>query len=182
MTKQEFLQYLRWLPAQLGLFNKGAFLMQIDAIRREDLFIASYPKSGNTWLRFIVAYLKQGLEREIGMNELEHIVPDVYISKDIINAMSGGRIIKTHDPLFSYFPKMIYIYRDYRDVLVSYYHYRTGVKEFTGTFSEFLRSEFIEGHFGSWPDHIEKAFAEKAKRPDDVLILKYEEQLADFGK
>jgi estrone sulfotransferase len=180
MTKQQVLQYLRWLPAQIGLFNKAAFRMQINAIYDDDLFIVSYPKSGNTWLRFIVAYLKQGLEKEIQMSELEQIVPDVYVSKGIINSRRTDRIIKTHAPFFKYYPKMIYIYRDYRDVLVSYYHYRTGVGEFKGTFSEFLRSEFIIGHFGSWSNHIEQAFKTKKERPGNVLILKYEDQLLNF--
>ena len=117
-------QYLRWLPAQIGLFDKGAFLLQIDRILPDDVYIASYPKSGNTWLRFVLANMKSK-GKEINFRNIDQYVPDVYTSKCILNAQKSERIIKTHQTLFEHYPKTIYIYRDYRDVLVSFYHYRT---------------------------------------------------------
>lgn len=169
-------QYLRWLPAQLGLFNYGAFLLQIDKILPDDLFIASYPKSGNTWLRFILANLKSNGE-EVNFKNIDNYVSDVYSAKQIINSQKNNRIIKTHQTLFEFYPKTLYIYRDYRDVLVSFYHYEMKLKHFDGTFEEFISSKNVVIPFGSWKDHVQAAFEFKKLHHDRIHILSYEELL-----
>ena len=173
-------QYLRWLPAQLGLINKGAFLLQINDILPDDVFIVSYPKSGNTWLRYIIAYAIRGTEHPLSSDELENVVSDVYTSKDIIDSKIGNRFIKTHDALFRYYPKTIYIYRDYRDVLVSFYEYKLALKEYNGSFSDFIRSNEVSEPFGSWEGHVNNALLQKKSNPDSILLLKYEDLLTDF--
>jgi len=169
-------QYLRWLPAQLGLFNKGAFILQIDNVLSDDLFITSYPKSGNTWLRFILANMKSNGE-EITFENIEQYVPDIYTSKRIINAKKKNRIIKTHQTLFKYYPKTIYIYRDYRDVLISFYYYETSLKHFEGTLEQFLLSKNVDKPFGSWKEHVKLALDFKKKHPDQIFLLSFEELL-----
>ncbi len=170
-----FKQALRWLPARLGLVNKGAYKLQINAIKTTDIFLVSYPKSGNTWLRYILATAMKG-KNDFSFEELETIIPDVYQSKTKINALTGQRIIKVHEPLFDYFPKVIYIYRDFRDVVVSYYHYSINTKEFKGSLKEFIHSNFYEKYFGTWQNHIAKAL--EAKRNNKkILILCYEDML-----
>lgn len=171
-------QYMRWLPAQLGLFNKGAFMLQIDRILPDDIFIASYPKSGNTWLRFILANMK-GKGEEINFSNIDQYVPDVYTSKSIINSQKQNRIIKTHQTLFDHYPKTIYIYRDYRDVLVSFYHYETALKHFTGTLEQFISSKNVAEPFGSWKEHVNQALQFKQLHPEKILILSYEELSED---
>jgi estrone sulfotransferase len=168
-------QYLRLIPAKLGLINKAAFKMQINEIRNSDLFLVSYPKSGNTWLRYIMATALKG-RSNFSFDELENIIPDVYVSKTKINSFVGSRIIKSHDALFDQLPAVIYIYRDYRDVLMSYFHYAINTKEFTGTFKEFMRSDFPTRFFGSWSNHIKGAITAK-KNGKKILILSYEDML-----
>lgn len=166
-------QYIRWLPAQLGLFNKGAFLLQIDRIFPDDIYIASYPKSGNTWLRFVLANMRSKGE-EINFNTIDRYVPDVYTSKEIINSQKNGRIIKTHQTLFEYYPKTVYIYRDYRDVLVSFYYYETGLNHFKGTFEQFISSSNVSQPFGTWKEHVLQALKFKHDHPERILLLSYE--------
>ncbi len=177
--KRLFMQYIRWLPAKLGLINKTAFLFQIKKINPDDIFLVSFPKSGNTWLRFIISYLKHGTSKTITFNDLESFVPDVYVAKDIIDAQLSERIIKTHDIYFEGYPKVIYIYRDYRDALVSYYHFVTSYNHFKGTFSEFIRSNIVLMH-GSWKQHIKAMEKFKAQHPDKICVLSYESLLTDF--
>jgi len=167
-------QYMRWLPAHLGLTNKGAFLLQIRRILNDDIYLLSYPKSGNTWLRYILAHVVSGKNIE-SENQLEQVIPDVYRSQRIINRMSSGRIIKTHHPLFSHYPRIIYIHRDYRDVLVSYYYYQTALGIFTGNFSEFIRSSAVTHPFGSWAQHVQEAIAFSKTHPDRIFILSYDD-------
>lgn len=179
--KRLMMQYLRWLPAKLGLINKTAFLFQIKKINPDDVFLVSYPKSGNTWLRFILAYLKNGTSTTINFHQLENIVPDVYVSKDIIDTQKSERIIKTHDIFFEGYPRVIYIHRDYRDALISYYYFVLAYKFFDGTFSEFIRSNIVLRH-GSWKQHIKAMKKYKQENPDKILVLSYESLLNNFDK
>lgn len=168
-------QSLKWIPAQLGLVKMGAFKLQLKEIREDDLFLISYPKSGNTWLRYILAAALKG-RIDFSFKELEIIIPDVYLSKNKINSTKAKRIIKSHDPIFDYLPSTIYIYRDIRDVMVSYYHYSVNAKEYSGTLKEFIRSDFPTKHFGSWQNHVSKAIEAK-KKGKRILLISYEDML-----
>ena len=168
-----FKQYLKWLPVQLGLFNKGAFLLQINKILPDDIFIVSYPKSGNTWLRFLWVNMFHKTSK-INFKTIETFVPDVYVSKEIINSKKEKRVIKTHNTYFQWYPKSIYIYRDYRDVLISFYYYELQLKHFGGSFKEFLQSKNVSEPFGFWKKHVKEALMFKAQHPDRILIISYE--------
>lgn len=179
-SSRMFRQYLRWLPDKLGLVNHGAFLLQLNKIQIDDTFIVSYPKSGNTWIRFVLAYMLTHNKEKLSFGEVEKIVPDVYVSKDLIDDMESPRFIKTHDALFPYYPKSIYIVRDYRDVLVSFYQYKIALKEFEGTFSSFIRSNELNEPFGSWVTHVTKALKFSKQNPSRILFLKYEDLKNNF--
>jgi hypothetical protein len=74
----------------------------------------------------------------------------------------------------------VYIYRDVRDVAVSYYHYSKQYGWFDGDFSAFIRSRWPwHESFGPWNTHVERALEHADRHPDDVLILQYEEMLED---
>lgn len=181
ISKQRlFKQYLRWLPATLGVLNKGAFQLQINKIRPDDTFVVSFPKSGNTWVRYILAYLISGSKWTLTSFEVDQLVPDVYVSKDLIDRLKYNRFIKTHDPLFRYFPKAIYIYRDYRDVLVSYFHYKKALGEYHGDFSSFIRGDEMNYPFGTWKKHVSSALEFNQHHPDAMLLLQYEVLKNDF--
>ena len=47
----------------------------------DDIFITSYPKSGNTWLRFLIGYLVHG-NTFTGFNNIEEKIPDIYVNKE----------------------------------------------------------------------------------------------------
>jgi hypothetical protein len=91
-------------------------------IRPDDVFIASYPRSGNTWVRFLIANLLAPDEK-ITFRNIENYVPSIYKSADTLDAREGRRYIKSHNPCYELYPKLIYVYRDGRDALVSYYYY-----------------------------------------------------------
>ena len=71
----------------LGLQKIGDAL----TIRKDDIFIASYPKSGNTWTRFLIANLIYQNE-VIDFSNIEKKVPDIYVNnhKDLLR-MNGRR-------------------------------------------------------------------------------------------
>lgn len=175
------MQYLRLIPAKFGLINKAAFHLQIKRINPDDTFILSYPKSGNTWVRFIISYMIKGTDQTITFDDLETIVPEAYRSQDFIDSQKSNRFIKTHDLFFDDYPYIIYIYRDYRDVLVSLYHFQMAWNIFTGSFAQFIRHGLKNLHnHGTWQDHIKGALACKEKNPGKILMVSYEKLLDDF--
>lgn len=180
MSNSKLIKYLKWLPAQLGIINKAAFTLGLNEIKKDDVFLVSFPKSGNTWLRFIIANLITSDEL-VTLQNIDQIVPDVYSSAHLVNAMSSKRFIKTHHAFFDCYPLSIYIYRDYRDAMVSNFHYFKNRRNFKGDFSEFLNSEVAFNDFGTWQFHLTSAFNQKVRSPNSILILRYEDLLAKPG-
>jgi hypothetical protein len=145
-----------------------------------DAFLASYPKSGNTWVKFMLAQLLTGATADF--DSVERVIPDIGGHRDLPRLLpEGARLIKTHEPRRPpwgrYYKRAIYIVRDGRDVAVSYYFsmLRTGLYE--GEFPGFLE-RFLEGDiggFGPWHDHV----ASWLDGAGDTLIVRYEGLLDD---
>lgn len=167
-------QYFRALLLKFGIGNKAAFHLNLDEIRADDVFLCSYPKSGNTWLRFLIAHLISS-RINIHPKNIDELVPDVYMAAEIANKLKSPRILKTHHALFDSYPKTIYVVRDVRDVLLSYYHYQTSLGKFSGSLSEFIRIADTLHPFGSWGEHVQSALEFQQKYPQRILILRYED-------
>lgn len=149
-------------------------------MRGDDLLLASFPRSGNTWLRFLLANTVSVAElggREVDFDELNAMMPELGVSD--LGApwpyRCVGRVIKTHRAYFPLFGRTssVLVIRDPRDVMVSYYHYTRGDKavRYEGSFSDFVRSPRFGlaawfAHFRSW-------------RGRATLVLRYEELRAD---
>lgn len=123
------------------------YIQGILGMNKEDIILASYQKSGSTWVRFFlcnIISLSEWDGKVVDFRTLDSTMPEIGVS----NLMkpwpysSLPRFVKTHKrcwPLF-WRNRSVLVIRDPRDVMVSFYHYRTAhVKSpFTGTFSEFL--------------------------------------------
>ena len=153
---------------------------------KEKVWLVSYPRSGNTWMRFLLANI-QHPGKEIGYKEIDTFVPDIHQ----VYWWQGKRfnwnplIVKSHT---LYRPdyelcKVIYIYRDGRDVARSCYYFSQGrwqVEQwrFRGSFSDYLRL-FVRGwnNFGDWKKHL--WFWLFYRHGIDVFFIKYEDLLID---
>lgn len=145
-------------------------------IREDDTFLLSYPKSGNTWMRFLLTYLMKGGQLEY--EELETYIPSVYVSADKIPKIASPRILKTHHVFLEKYPKVVYIVRDGRDALVSYYHFYQDTRNFKGTFKEFY-DVIQKSDIGTWKEHVAKAVRFKEESPERILIVRYEDMKLD---
>lgn len=148
----------------------------------DDVFVVSYPKSGNTWVRFIVAMLRApGLSIDFG--NIEALVPDIYQNtRRVLSLSPRPRILKSHEYLDPRYRRVIYVVRDPRDVAVSYFQFLRKMRSLDDSVSlaDFV-PQFVAGEadpFGSWADHVGGWLGARACA-DDFLLLRYEDMRAD---
>lgn len=158
---------------QLRLF--WCYTTGVLSLRRSDVILSSYPRSGSTWIRFILCNL-------ISLSEWNGRRIDFSILNDTMMELGNNnllqswpysttipRVVKTHlkyIPLF-YRNRSIGVIRDPRDTMVSYYHYKKDRQcEFRGTFHEFLRHP--DFGLSSWFEHYQ------SWRERWTLVIQYE--------
>lgn len=144
----------------------------------EDIFVVSYPKSGNTWLRFLIGNLLSP-DEPITFSNIELKVPDIYQNSNRkLLRISWPRILKSHEYFDPRYKKVIYIVRDPRDIVVSYYYHciKFRIIKQEIKIDRFL-NHFIEGKidsFGSWEKNVGSWLGARKGGPD-FLLLRYED-------
>ena len=151
----------------------------------DDVFLVSYPKSGNTWLRFLIANLIYLDRTNVSFSNIEKLVPDIYKHRDRdLLLLPAPRIMKSHECLDSRYPKVIYLVRDPRDVAVSYYHYLIKIQKINENYpidlwiKPFIKGKFIP-QFGTWSENVESWLSVK-NNTKNLLLMKYEDMLNDI--
>jgi hypothetical protein len=149
----------------------------------DDTFLVSFPRSGNTWTRFLVCNLID-TAHPISFAELESRIPEIYFVPDRkLRRFPRPRVIKSHECFDPRYPKIIYIVRDPRDVLISYYEYQLKRRVLSDDCSldEFLpkfMESAIEPKIGSWRDHVASWIGTRGGQ-QNFLLLRYEEMLGN---
>jgi len=145
----------------------------------DDTFLVSFPRSGNTWTRFLVCNLINP-HQPVSFVDLESRIPEIYDVPDrILRRFPRPRIIKSHESFDPRYKKIIYIVRDPRDVAVSYYEFQLKRRVISEDCSmeefipRFLNSEFEPGT-GCWGDHVLSWLATRQGR-SNFLFLRYED-------
>lgn len=145
-------------------------------ISPNDVFLVSYPKSGNTWLRFLVGNYISGDKCNFHNSHL--LVPDVHSNPGDFKALPHPRIVKSHHPYNGHYPKVIYLVRDGRDVAVSYFHHQKKYRQIDhGMSFEVFVQKFNSGNadgFGTWGNHVISWLDSKKDR---ILLIRYEDLL-----
>jgi hypothetical protein len=161
--------------------------------RFNDGFIIAHPRSGSTWLRTIITNI---LEPDVKSNPdvFNSLIPGVsFRNVKQIRNLTSPRIMTSHTMYLPGLPKVIYMVRDGRDVLVSYYHYMVfRQSRFTVTernhvepvdFATFI-NRYYRGFYGHiWDKHVlswlDNDFASDNKR---FLLVRYEDLSTDTSE
>lgn len=148
----------------------------------DDTFLVSYPKSGNTWVRFLLANLLYPNET-VGFANINRLLPAPGVSsRRFLKSLPRPRILKSHEPFDVRFRKVIYLVRDPRDVAVSEYHFDLKKRYIDSDVSlEQFVKRFIAGttsSYGSWWEHAASWIAARQNNPA-FLLVRYEDLLSD---
>jgi hypothetical protein len=167
------------VASAVGWVNPIEAFCGIDDVLADDTYVVSYPRSGNTWTRYILAYLVRGTESMLDPEAVNAIVPDAYVHSAIVNAQSQRRLIKIHEPFMEACPRVICVHRDYRETLVSYWHFIRRSERYAGSFSAFLRSG-IPGRHGGWKGHIRAMWRRQKADPTTIHVIRYADLVGNF--
>ncbi len=142
----------------------------VNVGQERDRFVCGYPKTGRTWLRYMIAnYLTgvYGIDVDITLANIYSVVPND--SNELIpgqQTFTFSRVMPkiimshaSHEPRFDD-SRLIFLTRDPRDVMVSHWlHHKHQRATFNGSVSEFITNlglginAFCE-HLDSWSPHL----------------------------
>ena len=141
-----------------------------------DVFLASYPRSGSTWLRFLLHEILTGqpsyfdnVNRRLAFigrhRDAPPLLPD------------AGRLIMTHEAYRKEYTRGVYLSRDPRDAALSEYAFQKARGWTRGSFEDYL-TEFLRGTvngFGSWQSH-HRGWLDAAEASNgNIRVYRYDE-------
>lgn len=164
-----------------------AFCYSCNALflKKGDVLLCSYPKSGNTWVRILYYhYLAQvlGKNADFSFSQLDGSLPE--LGRVTLFERWGypgyPRVIKTHRPYASWMgrARKILVVRDPGDVMVSYFNYTRNLNTFAvdGSLSDFVRDPrfgipaWMEYH-RRWMPHVDLLVSYEALKKDTESTL-----------
>lgn len=159
--------------------NRGRWIMEYP----DSVFLVSYPKSGNTWMRFLVANLLDPSDSTTFANVDDRFPAIENVTERELSGASAPELLKSHESFDPRYGKVIYIVRDPRDVAVSYYHYLIKVRRIQEghPINEFV-APFIAGEYGAgygtWRENVGSWLGARQGN-ENFLCLRYEDLLSD---
>ncbi len=160
-------------------------------VPRNIVWLASYPKSGNTWVRFMACNLLYG--RQESASSVSALIPDIHELGPQAGNFARAGLMKTHFvhsaslPLLERTAGVIYVLRRPEDVLVSNFHYaqRSSAIDGSESFDQYVDA-FIANRgdprwrglgMGSWEENVTSWL--RIQRETPVVIIKYEDLSRD---
>jgi hypothetical protein len=156
--------------------------------RPGDVFVATYPKCGTTWMQHVIWLLANDGRPLSGGERLTDVFPHLEeVGRAVVQRLPEPRLIKTHlpFPMTPHHPAARYVSvaRNPFDCAVSFFHHTRGFVHHydfaDGTFEDFFEC-FVAGRvdWGSYFEHL-LSWAEKAER-DNVLFTTFERMRSDL--
>jgi hypothetical protein len=155
-------------------------------LRPTDVFLVGHPKSGNTWLAYMLGIILRAGDPggQITVANIGDFIPEIHgddlgILKH--RALPNPRVFRNEFPMFHHlYPRTIYMVRDPRSVLVSYYHhYRVTTADSEMTLEAFVAKYLADGPIVTWEPGLARwdtQVAEWTNRASEasVMIVAYE--------
>ncbi|TKW18996.1 hypothetical protein SEVIR_5G469200v4 [Setaria viridis] len=165
--------------------------------RHDDIVLATNPKCGTTWIKALAFTITNRFRYEFGNHPLlfrhpQEVVPFLEIPRDgdmtYVETLPSLRLLATHMPL-SLFPdslascgcRTVYVCRDSKDALVSWWHFDKMVHREHSVDFEAAFNMFSEGFTNYRPfwEHCLEYRRESIACPNRILFLKYEDMMSE---
>lgn len=171
--------------------------------RSDDIILATYPKSGTTWLKALAFAITTRSRHAFAGNHplltggrhpqevVAHLEVPNPAARDLadIEKLPSPRLLATHLPLSLLPPavatcgcRVVYLCRQPKDALISWWHFVNSMHKGSSSieFDDAL-GMFCEGFspFGPFWEHYLEYWKQSQVRPQQILFLKYEEIVSD---
>ncbi|XP_059616687.1 sulfotransferase 1 family member D1-like [Phlebotomus argentipes] len=183
-------------PANVEKYIEQMYNFQV---RPDDVWLITFPKCGCTWSQELVWQICNDIKLDTDLRLvkkypfLEHGClwktwsqnPKLNFLTALEN-MPSPRFIKTHLPaallpkdIWRVRPKIVFVARNAKDVITSYYHHYRAIPKFSGTFSDFT-DLFMENRINYTPycSHILNFWT--LRNEENVLFLTFEDMKNDY--
>lgn len=153
-----------------------------ENFKHTDLYLVAFPKSGITWLSFLLANLEirlSGVKKEINFFNIIDYVADIHGSTNISEKDLPGfgcRLIKSHSEFNPKYTKLIYLVRDPRTVMISYFYFLKNLGLYQDEISEFIR----DSTYGAacWNRHV-YGWVNQSVLQQKIIFIRYEDLHTD---
>jgi hypothetical protein len=147
-----------------------------------DVFIASYPKSGVTWTRFVLFEMISGMPA--GFKATNQLMSGIGLHTNGIRLLpGGGRLIGTHEQYRKQYKRAIYLVRDARDVVLSEWAYLSALDYFRDNLDEYISTFLLTCAsaygYGPWQRHVNSFLDSPLAGTDNLLLVRFEDLRKD---
>lgn len=140
-----------------------------------DVVLGSYPRSGSTWLRFVLYEILTSESSSFdkvnaglrGISDYQHgpgLLP------------RNGRFIGTHEPYRKAYRRAVYLVRDIRDVALSEFAFEKNLGIGRESMDQYLEDLLVRGkRHGPWQHHVESWLNSPLAQNKNLLLIRYED-------
>lgn len=153
-----------------------------QGLHESDFFLASYPRSGNTWLRSLLTSCIFGEAMQDFSDKVDPVIPIVGYHRAAKPLLKNtGRLIKTHEACRREYRNAVWIVRDPRDVVLSEFKLEIRSRHFSGSFDAFVDQFVNVGRIGppDWATLNLSWLNRHVAEPDSVLLVRFEDLKSD---
>jgi hypothetical protein len=172
--------YLKRKRAESRVLRLPLNLYRHHNLEDADVILATYPRSGTTWIRFMLYEAITGESADF--IQLRDALPYISSYSTAVPLLpGGGRLLQSHELYGRSVPKVLLQVRDPRSVVVSLYYWRKRNGRVDVDLDTFV-ADWVEGKripWGSWGQHTRYWLNSRSAENGALHLTRYEDLRSD---